>query len=98
MREDDYGHLLLPGLPVETIISAYLAAPGNEIASRKFENPEVLFRACRQHFWIVLCKAGRPAHANGRNRFWLAGRTADARSNCAFPLDRWTAPLPRSAD
>lgn len=40
MRADDYEHLLLPGLPVETIISAYLAAPGNEIASKKFENPE----------------------------------------------------------
>jgi hypothetical protein len=32
--------LFLPGLPVEFIRAAYLAAPGNEIESGKFGNPE----------------------------------------------------------
>ncbi len=33
-------NLFLPGLPVDAIRSAYLAAPGNEIASGKFASPE----------------------------------------------------------
>nr|RAV91145.1 hypothetical protein DBT45_09375 [Aerococcus tenax] len=36
MTEDDF----LPGLPIELIRAAYLAAPGNEIESGKFASPE----------------------------------------------------------
>src|SRR5665213_4633215 len=36
MTED----IFLPGLPVNLIVAAYEAAPGNEIASGKFASPE----------------------------------------------------------
>ncbi len=36
----DHESVLLPGLPVERILACYSAAPGNEIESGKFSNPE----------------------------------------------------------
>lgn len=37
---DEMASALLPGLPIDLIRACYAGAPGNEIASGKFANPE----------------------------------------------------------
>lgn len=50
--------LFLPGLPVEMILAAYAAAPGNEIASGKFKSPESSAALVANSFGLFL---DRPA-------------------------------------
>jgi hypothetical protein len=76
---------LLPGLPVDLIRAAYLAAPGNEIESGKFASPESSAALVANAFGLFLDQPGLLPPLPGTSSFGWPAETVGLEVTMRFP-------------